>query len=66
MNKVDRINASVNRINASVIGPALEKESREIKPAKMQTNPRLVFTDPDDFFGRSFLEDLWLEQREQM
>lgn len=29
-------------------------------------NPRLVFSNPDNFFRQGFLEDLWLEQREQM
>ena len=29
-------------------------------------NPRLVFTNPDAFFGRDFFYDLLQEQQEQM
>ncbi len=32
----------------------------------LRLNPRLVFTDPDDFFGRDFHEELIMEQCEQM
>ena len=29
-------------------------------------NPRLVYSDPDQFFGREFLNELIMEQQEQM
>lgn len=32
----------------------------------VRTNPRLVYGDPDEYFERSFFEDLLMEQWEQM
>ena len=45
---------------------SLEKDRSEIEPvAARRLNPRLVFTDPDSFFGRDDLFlDLLLEQQE--
>ncbi len=31
-----------------------------------QGNPRLVYTNPDSFFGQDFYDDLIMEQCEQM
>ena len=30
----------------------------------IRMNPRLVWNDPDDFFGKSFFNDLLMEQQE--
>ena len=39
----------------------LRTEARE---CGVRRNPRLVYSDPDAFFGRDFLADLLMEQQE--
>ena len=42
-------------------------EQREvISSCCCRKNPRLVYTDPDRFFGREFINELLMEQQEQM
>ena len=40
-----------------------DKSGKDTWSARL--NPRLVFTDPDAFFGREFYQDLLMEQQEQ-
>ena len=42
-----------------------EQQERFYSSCRRQ-NPRLVYTDPDKFFGRDFFSDLLMEQQEQM
>ena len=46
-------------------GYALDSRAEQDNQVRMR-NARLVFRDPDAFFGRDFLKDLLMEQQEQM
>jgi hypothetical protein len=36
-----------------------------IQGERNRKNPRLVYSNPDDYFGREFYHDLLMEQQEQ-
>lgn len=43
-----------------------EPKQVEFWPEVTRINPRLVFANPDVFFGRDLYHDLLMEQQEQM
>ncbi len=48
--------------------PEVIEEPKQMDPwpEVSRINPRLVFTNPDTFFGRDLYHDLLMEQQEQM
>lgn len=44
--------------------PVIDRSGENTRAARL--NPRLVFVNPDDYFGRFFFQDLLMEQMEQM
>ena len=42
------------------------EQQTEVSIPCLRRNPRLVFTQPDQFFGRDFYNELIMEQSEQM
>ena len=50
--------------------PAEHDARHEVQPEQQysfcRSKPRLVYTNPDSFFGRDFFDELLMEQCEQM
>ena len=44
--------------------PVIDRSGENTRAARL--NPRLVFVNPDDYFGQSFYQDLLMEMQEQM
>ena len=60
------MNDQKHMINNSNLESEYEEIWRESQPAAGRMNPRLVWTNPDRFFGVDDYYDLLLEQQEGM
>lgn len=66
MNSSETPQFQCTRETLQCTGETPDQLRMELPMESIRINPRLVFTDPEEFFGRGFLEDLRMEQQEQM